>query len=325
MTTVGEKGSLFDTLTNCPCCDSTSLDCLPAPKYWIAPEHFEAVNSDLGLTRCRDCRLVITNPRPSNTLLNSFYHRPGYDCHDPQHDHGQERHAVARFEVLERLSRKGTLLDYGCGSGNMLRVGRARGWRRVIGVELSANPRNRLLEEGFEVYPDVSSVQKLTGSIDAVAMIQVLEHLENLRSALRQVWQILHPDGVFVVEVPNAGSLRARIAGSVLANVLTNPVQRYQAYPIHLYYFEPSQLAMLLRKNGFQILEIHTLGMGVEEFWTGPSPASPADDSSVQRVRRHDGLLQSTSKFRLLRKATKTGISKLRLGEHLFAVCRKTI
>lgn len=123
------NGPLIESLSACPSCDSTRLKGLAAPAQWIDAEHFAAVREHLRLSKCRECGLVLTNPRPNKSLLTSFYNKPGYQCHGLHYDADQESYATARFSILERHCSRGVLLDYGCGSGNMLKAGAARGWQ----------------------------------------------------------------------------------------------------------------------------------------------------------------------------------------------------
>lgn len=313
----------LDKLNACPVCDSTALRYQPSPKYWIEREHFNAVKEQLGLSKCRDCRLMITNPRPSLNLLTSFYNKPGYQCHELHFDSSQGSDATARFNIIEKVCDKGLFLDFGCGSGNMLLAAKNRGWSRVFGVELGDTARTRLLSEGWQVYADLNSASSVRGEVDVVTMIQVLEHLFDLPAALREVWEVLRPGGLFVVEVPNAGSLRARIAGSKLAKLFSRPIQRYQAYPIHLYHFEAPQIARLLKRHGFIIEEIHTLGVGVEELFAPPAPRPttwPPLKSNSEPVTRAKASRVMPGP---VKRSVKLAMSRFRLGEELFVICRK--
>jgi len=308
-----------EKLSSCLSCESKSLKFLDAPRIWIDPDHFAEIKEQLGLSKCADCGLVMTNPRPGGRILASFYDKPGYQCHELHSDAAQLSDAAARFEIFEPAATKGVLLDYGCGSGNMLRASRIRGWQPV-GVEIGVNARSILLAEGFEVFPDLAGAEHLRGQIDVLTMIHVLEHLVEPGLVLRQVSEMLKPNGLFVVEVPNAGSLRARIAGSPLAGLLTRPVQRYQAFPIHLYHFEVRQLTQLLEKHGFEIVAMHTVGMGVEELLPLPPPSN---GKASEKTSANNSASSTTSKApKFAKRAIKTAMSRLRLGEQLFVICR---
>lgn len=315
---------LTEELVACPSCDSDRLKQLPAPSHWIDAEHFAGVKDALRLSKCKACGLVVVSPRPGLDLLRSFYDKPGYHCHDLQFDSAEESYAKARFSIIEKYSRKGVLLDYGCGAGNMLKAALARGWSRACGIEIGEKARNALRKKGFEVYEDLRGAASLRGQVDAVTMIQVMEHLVEPGAVLKAVSEMLRPGGIFVVEVPNAGSLRAQIAGSMIAGIFPRPVQRYQAFPIHLYHFEAPQLKALLAKYGFQIITLQTLGLGVEELWAQPSNTAAAKAPS--ELSSGGPPVPATSKSFVvssMKTAIKRTMSTLRWGEQLIAVCVK--
>jgi 2-polyprenyl-3-methyl-5-hydroxy-6-metoxy-1,4-benzoquinol methylase len=323
-----QNETLIESLDGCPCCDSEELQMIDAPGEWIDKEHFASVRDYLRLSRCRRCGLVFINPRPSGQLLASFYNKPGYDCHDYDFEAAQsESDAEARFRIFERFKSGGSLLDFGPGAGHLLRFAKRKGWS-VAGIELGQHARESLQREGFDVYASLGDAGELRGSIDVVTMVHVLEHLVDFAAILAGVRELLQPRGIFYVEVPNAASLRARLSESFLKPWFNANTQKYLAFPIHLYYFSPRSLVRFLKRHGFEVLELRTLGLGVDELWagrsqtadegeaTGPVAASTASDSTARPAR-------SSSPYAGLKNSVKAGMSYLKLGENLVAVCRR--
>jgi 2-polyprenyl-3-methyl-5-hydroxy-6-metoxy-1,4-benzoquinol methylase len=315
--------TLIEKLECCPCCDSGELRAIDAPGEWIDKEHFASVRDYLRLSGCRRCGMVFINPRPSGQLLASFYNKPGYDCHDFNFEAAQsESDAEARFRIFERFMAQGSLLDFGPGAGHLLRYAKRRGWR-VAGIELGQHARESLRREGFDVYADLADAKELRGRIDVVTMVHVLEHLVDFADILAGVRELLQPSGIFYVEVPNAASLRARLSESFLKPWFRANAQKYLAFPIHLYYFSPRSLVRFLKRHGFEVLELRTLGLGVEELWAGRAQAvdeskatGPIKDSATPPSK-------SSSPYSGLKNSVKAGMSYLKLGENLVAVCRR--
>src|ERR1019366_8872591 len=77
--------------------------------------------------------------------------------------------------------------------------------------------------------------------------------------------RLLHADGRLFIEVPNARSLRARLALPLLSRAGWFD-ERYRAFPIHLWYFTASSLRRALEQQGFSVEAEFTSGMGVEEL-----------------------------------------------------------
>ena len=318
---LSDNGTSIERLDCCPCCDSSHLLTLKAPVEWIDKEHFAMVEEFLRLSKCRRCGLVFVNPRPSEQLLTSFYNKPGYDCHSFHFEVEQsESDARARFQIIERFIKRGLLLDFGPGAGHLLRAAKREGWD-VSGIELGQPARESLQREGFEVYPDLAAAEGLRGRVDVVTMVHVLEHLADFSQTLAGIRDLLQPEGVFYVEVPNAASLRARLSESFLKPWFTANTQKYLAFPIHLYYFSPRSLTRFLKRHGFEIAELCTLGMGVDELWARPQQA--ADRPAHETATKSPDTAEATSSYAGLKKSIKSGMSYLKLGENLVAVCRK--
>lgn len=329
---VDAPGAPVEKLSACPLCRGGKLSVVAAPSISIGHDVFSPAAAHLGLSRCAGCGLVFVNPRPAPRLLSEFYDRDGYECHNPHTAaHGAEGDLRARFAALSpHVKRKGVLVDFGAGAGHLLRYARGQGWARVAGVEVGKLARRALGEEGFEMHADLASTHELDGRVDAVTMIHVLEHLTTPHEVLRGIGRLLQPDGVFMVEVPNADSLRARLALSFMKPLWTTNVERYLAFPIHLLYFNEHSLRALLNQTGFKVLRLATIGMGVEELRSSPArhpPQNPAPVSSAtqpplsgsaSQPPPSSGRAQSAAK-----QAVKGMMSTLRLGEQLLAVCQK--
>lgn len=318
---LSDTGTSIESLESCPCCDSSRLRTLKAPLEWIDKEHFATVEELLRLSRCGRCGLVFINPRPSEQLLTSFYNKPGYDCHSFHFEVEQsESDARARFQIIERFIKRGLLLDFGPGAGHLLHAAQRGGWD-VSGIELGQPARESLQREGFEVYPDLAAALGLRGRVDVVTMVHVLEHLADFSETLAGIRDLLQPEGVFYVEVPNAASLRARLSESFLKSWFTANTQRYLAFPIHLYYFSPRSLTHFLKRHGFEIAELCTLGIGVDELWARPQ--QPADEQANETATPPRDAAKSAPAYAGLKKSIKSGMSYLKLGENLVAVCRR--
>lgn len=316
--------TLIETLDCCPCCDAEELRAIAAPREWIDAEHFARVRDDLRLSGCRRCGLVFINPRPSGQLLASFYNKPGYDCHDYNFEAAQsESDAEARLRIFGRFMERGSLLDFGPGAGHLLRYAKRKGWR-VAGIELGQHARESLRREGFDVYADLADAKGLRGQMDVVTMVHVLEHLVDFADILAGVRELLQPRGIFYVEVPNATSLRARLSESFLKPWFNANAQKYLAFPIHLYYFSPRSLVRFLKRHGLEVLELRTLGLGVEELWAGRAQAADKSDAAGPVEDCAKSPAKSSSPASSLKNSVKAGMSYLKLGENLVAVCRKT-
>lgn len=105
-----------------------------------------------------------------------------------------------RERVREQAaSLSGTVVDIGCGDG-WLRHCLAPG-SRYIGLDyppaVAAGYRGRV-----EIYADAEALPFADASVDAVALLEVMEHLPEPERALAEVARVLRPGGVLLLSVP---------------------------------------------------------------------------------------------------------------------------
>jgi len=103
-------------------------------------------------------------------------------------------------------SETGTILEIGCSSGYLL-TDLCRDWSRadVIGSDVVIAPLRRLaarLPNVAFLRFDVTACPLPDVSVDAVVMLNVLEHIADDVRALAAVTRILKPGGVLVLEIP---------------------------------------------------------------------------------------------------------------------------
>jgi SAM-dependent methyltransferase len=140
------------------------------------------------------------------------------------------------------------ILEVGCSSGFFLRLLRGRLPETfLIGSDYVSGPLLQLARD----LPDLPFLQfDLTRcplpsqSLDAVVLLNVLEHIKDDSAAMAQVFRILKPGGIAVIEVP---------AGPRLYDV-------YDKLLMHERRYSSGQLKKLVLGAGFEILTHSHLG-----------------------------------------------------------------
>ena len=137
----------------------------------------------------------------------------------------------------------GRLLDVGCGTGQALRA--FNGLFEAHGVEPSPFAVGVARQFAASVHMgDLMSAKFPSGHFDVVTAFDVLEHLADPLSALREIFRIVRPGGVLVAETGNIESLNARFAGKRWYDV---------RLPGHLSFFSPRTLGVALEGAGFDV------------------------------------------------------------------------
>jgi 2-polyprenyl-3-methyl-5-hydroxy-6-metoxy-1,4-benzoquinol methylase len=124
----------------------------------------------------------------------------------------------------------GTLVDVGCGSGNLLSHLR-RHFTRHVGVDAVRYGGLPVWAEFTQADLNAARWPLLDACADVVAAVEVIEHLENPRAFVRELVRVVRPGGLVVVTTPNQQSFL-----SLLTLLLKGRFAAFQDvhYPAHL-------------------------------------------------------------------------------------------
>ena len=205
----------------------------------------------LDLWRCLQCSLVFLNiaQRPEhyfNQVETEFFSDGYLRRRDLFADYFFVHKARRRMEVIRRFRSSGTLLDIGCGSGELIYVAQQMGYE-AAGVDYSES-LVRYVREKYraEVYLGDLETVPLLHRFDIAVMSHILEHTTDPEATLTRVRRLLNPRGLLYVAVPNVDCWESRFRG-------------WASYePYHLWYFNQDSLSRLLGKVGYQVVDIHT-------------------------------------------------------------------
>lgn len=175
-----------------------------------------------------------------------------------------------RLEFMrERMTLKGSrLLDLGCGGG-ILSEALAVSGAAVTAIDLSSEQidiaRLHALEAGIDIdYRKISShalCEQHREQFDAIACMEMLEHVPEPESILADCRALLKPGGKLFLSTinRNARSFALAIVGAEhLLRLLPKGTHRYNLF------LKPSELAKGLRNNGFELRTLE--GLHYEPF-----------------------------------------------------------
>jgi SAM-dependent methyltransferase len=214
------------------------------------------------------------NPQPTAEELRVFY--SGYDDGD-QWRKGEEYFNRGIKKAIKRIKLSGTVLDIGCGSGNFLRCMKEAGFS-VSGIEPSASGSQfARTEHGLDIYhgmvEDYLAAHRAR-RFDVITLLNVLEHLTEPAQTLLRLRQILAPDGLLAIVVPDArfhdlaGKLRRGLG-------LRDPFWLEKSLPFvsgfklpdHLCSFQPRTIVSLLQRCGFTVVARRNAPLVLNGSW----------------------------------------------------------
>jgi len=226
-----------------------------------------------AVVACAACDLYQLSPRVSTEKLSDLteraYHGDTYaeiskfrtrsditDLSDPT-----VSECVNIIESLESANTGRTLLDIGCGSGDLMAIARNRGWI-VHGMDFCPVP----VQEANDQY-DLDAVccsfeeyDAEDGAFDAIIMLDVLEHTSSLKEVMVKVIRLLNKGGLIAFSLPNRKSLIYMIAGLLYRTRmpwLQRPILLfYDVVVCHTVFFGPHDANTLCDRYDLELLSI---------------------------------------------------------------------
>jgi 2-polyprenyl-3-methyl-5-hydroxy-6-metoxy-1,4-benzoquinol methylase len=118
--------------------------------------------------------------------------------------------AIERVIAAKNL--KGAVLDYGAGVGDLTRrLVELNRFSSVSAADIMPVPAG--LDGVKWIEQDLNEpLPNHDGSFDVVIAAEVIEHLENPRFTLRELFRLLRPGGIVIVSTPNNESWRSLVA-----------------------------------------------------------------------------------------------------------------
>jgi 2-polyprenyl-3-methyl-5-hydroxy-6-metoxy-1,4-benzoquinol methylase len=232
---------------SCPLCGADDARVLYKP--WNTSVDMRDVLSASGgvrgtqqIVKCAHCDLIYANPRLSPEEVLEGYASAADEIYVAAAT-GREATFRRCVQLVEKYSPRGKLLDVGCAAGFFVKAACDAGWDAVgvepcqwlvdygssqLGVKIVAAPLDRAN------FPD--------DYFDVVTIWDVLEHVPDPVGELREVFRVLRPGGLLMVNFPDVGTWQAKLARKNWWFFLS----------VHLTYFTKNTLRTMLTKVGFE-------------------------------------------------------------------------
>ncbi len=247
------------TLKKCLVCGSTQFE-----PFLVCKDHTVS-KEDFNIVSCKSCGFKFTNPRPDDSVIGDYYKAESYVSHTNTKKGIINRlyHFVRNYTLKKKVAlvssyvSRGTILDYGCGTGMFLGACKKAGWK-TYGMEPDDDARKIASELGLNLFSDKRRINTyITDTkFSAITLWHVLEHVTDMCDTLSFFKTHLDKDGVLIIAVPNHVSYDAK-----------HYKENWAAYdvPRHLHHFELKSMKTLLENNGFSLRE--TLPMKFDSFY----------------------------------------------------------
>lgn len=209
-------------------------------------------------SKCKTCKVVFQNPIPTETELTKLYENY-YHVANKNANVGYENYEENRSPLIfERnyipwikkyaKNKCGRILDFGCGTGNLVIALKNNGYVNTEGCEFASDAFQPLQEKNISCF-ECKELKNKDKKYSAITMVDVIEHLREPKKDLANIYDSLELGGIIFIETINIDDFfvqhfhKERWIGIA---------------PAHTFLWGVTSLKKILEQNNFKILEIKT-------------------------------------------------------------------
>lgn len=208
------------------------------------------------LRRCHSCRFVWDGSTSEDTLKIYDQHyfvndnsKGGY----ANYFEGMKINSKTFTDRLKKITRKtgykSDYLDVGSALGDCLLEAKKLGWTNIIGVEPSKYASAQAAARGVKIINSSLEKSKLKpDTYNIITSQDVIEHVPDPVSNLKNIYQLLRKDGWAFIVTPNIEGIWSRLLGKWWYHYKPGE---------HISYFSPTTIRYALKKAGFSHIEVH--------------------------------------------------------------------
>jgi 2-polyprenyl-6-hydroxyphenyl methylase/3-demethylubiquinone-9 3-methyltransferase len=165
------------------------------------------------------------------------------------------------------------ILDVGCGTGLLAQALVEHGYSNVTGVDWLPKEKVEYLKYLNSYYQvnlnEASEMPLPSKKYDLVICSDVLEHLENPASVIRQMAKFVNPEGVILITVPNAVNIFQRWRFLLTGNSTRYKTEKPNGWG-HITFFTTNIMKSLAQRGGLKVKKIYGGGCYHDGMWFLP-------------------------------------------------------
>jgi SAM-dependent methyltransferase len=206
---MADISNLKSVIRKCPVCLKGKGIILHTQEF-VLPENYPLPNA-YDIVECQSCGFVYADTTASQADYNLFYaNLSKYEDKSVATGGGDNLYDAHRLEQTASDIRKvlpdknASVLDIGCGNGGLLLALKHSGYNNVTGLDPSRKCVATVRGQGINALAGDIFSADFDAQFDCIILSHVLEHIYDLRGAVRRLTSWLRVDGISYVEVPDA-------------------------------------------------------------------------------------------------------------------------
>jgi len=233
---------------NCPTCDRRGK--------------IEFYKFGFSHMRCKECHTLYVSPRPNEKQLFKYYDNyeaPNFWTElliatNNERKYLQHPPRVKKLKnIIDKYkNEKKLFVELGAGNGNFSKaVAEVDIFKRVLATDISDKCITSCKAQGLDAKKYLIGDFK-NSSIDCIVFNDLIEHVFDPYKFLKSCFKKLKQNGILMLSTPNGEGFDFKILKDKTENITS---------PEHLQYFNPLSIKILLKRIGFEIIEISTPGI----------------------------------------------------------------
>jgi 2-polyprenyl-3-methyl-5-hydroxy-6-metoxy-1,4-benzoquinol methylase len=199
---------------------------------------------------CPKCGLIYISPRPSSLEIQNLYRHDQAHASAKSHisgTFGKRLCAKHNLRIIKKFFKNGSMLEIGAGAGYFLNEARKEGFE-VYAIELNSIQADFIRSKlGISCEESSLNASSFGGKkFSIVYHDDVISHFYDPIAEFKKINDRLKDKGILVFETGNLGDVKEKYYRTFT---------RFQL-PDHLFFFGEDNLKQLLRRTGFELIEI---------------------------------------------------------------------
>ncbi len=264
-----------------------------------------------NLVQCGDCGFIFCKKIPTTSELINHY---------KSYPRGEKisNITIKRYNQLldffESYRKTNNILDIGCGNGHFLEVAKKRGWN-VHGTEFTDEAIKICVNKNIEMQQGVLNPENYYSiKFDIVVSFEVIEHVNNPKTEIENIINIINPNGLFYFTTPNFNSLSRFILKEKWSVI---------EYPEHLSYYTAKTMNRFLSKQGLKKIKIETTGFSFNRLQRDSTHLQ----KEIKNSNKDEELREKTETsllFKTIKKVINFILNLFKIGDSLKGIYQKT-
>ena len=205
---------------------------------------------------CYNCNILSQLPLPSNRQITKFYNND-YQNYSNSNNFFLKIISKTFFYLkfkdlsLNLSNQNKKIIDYGCGSGEILNNFYKYRYKNIVGVDYV---RSSNLNKKIKFSKNINSVK---GKFDLIILNHIIEHVNNPEKLLKILKGKLSKNGIIIGSTPNSRDIFFKI------------FKKYWGclhFPYHIHLFSKNSLKILCHRNNLKIkfyFDIQSTGLSM--------------------------------------------------------------